>query len=274
MFRALSLLTKRFSTGEMVGAKRRLAPALRPRVELLDERIVLSGSATAISAVSFGTLSPQNQPPTYLVGKSVELVATTAQGTLDLGRLKFNSVSAGFSGDFQGTFTENYQGSTVYVNHPNAAIPYTDVYTTAPESITINVSGYAGLPPVKPILVEGLGYSSPFIKISLSGSADFGITETHSYIEEGLDVHNESWVVDDPFSISFSGLIPRSGTLRLSGQVNVADQGNWWWAQDDDSVVDPWQVPFHKTGQSQIAPFGNLTLSQNITGSVANQPIA
>ena len=37
MFRALSLLTKRFSTGEMVGAKRRLAPALRPRVELLDE---------------------------------------------------------------------------------------------------------------------------------------------------------------------------------------------------------------------------------------------
>ena len=164
----------------------------------------------------------------------------------------------------------------MYVDHPHAAFPYTDVYTTSPKSIMIPVSGYAAPPPVKPILPEGLGHSNLFIEISLSGSADVTIKETHSYINAILgDVHDESWDVADTFSMSFSGLIPTSGALRLSGQVNISDSAQWWWAEDDQSAEKPWQVPYHRTSHSQIAPFGNqLTLSQNITGAVTNQPIA
>jgi hypothetical protein len=268
MFRKLIQLFQQLGAGQKVVAPRRKHCSFRPSVESLGERVLptIGLGTNAVILANHNLLNSWDHMPTLLTpdivgmaGKSVEI---TDPSGFDVGTVRFTTQDA--FGNFQGTFESHVVrhirlfGQEYYeANLDIGAIP-----------ISGRVSrGYDSL---------GGGLVS---SISFSGTGTGRAREHHHYLYDDPNNPNgtmegmpedESWMVNDRQTISFSGAINQSGAaLTLCGNVDVTDHGAWLWAEDNLAPTDPMHMQ-HIVPVS--GPNGGL-LELGVHASVSNLPI-
>jgi hypothetical protein len=217
------LLGRNQAAGTARPAGRRKAP-VRLGVESLEDRALLSGSALTSSIAPHVGIGGSVQPILVfqgpnLAGKSVELIAQTDRGPLDVGTVHIDAESP-ITGRFTGTYRSYLSRHLDF---------FGETYDMSLDAGPVPITGQVGAWR----LTIGAGWTSV---LTLTGSLSGQVLERHHYFFDdpanpndprtGMPI-DESWSVPDSQSVSFTGTVTQTGgTYALTGtavQTDIVD---------------------------------------------------